>query len=136
MKSVAVAIALATTTFACPAQKSAFATVRFGDVVQVDLPRSWTYLDPKLAAHLNTSSEALSRTIGLEVLQGDNVVLVAANAHDSAGKTRATLRISIRTAPGLRYRCGNSHVRHRRRSMLSCARPQRPSRRECCNSLE
>lgn len=53
-----------------------------------------------LAAHLNTSSEAQTGTLGLPVPQGNNVILAAANAYDSAGKTRATLRVSARTEQG------------------------------------
>lgn len=101
MKHLAIAIAIAAASSSCFAQKSAFATLRFGDLVQVDLPRSWTYLDPTVASHLNTSSEAVGKTIGIDLPQGDNAVLAAANAHDSAGKTKATLRVSYRAEPGL-----------------------------------
>ncbi len=101
MKYLAIAIAIATASSVCFAQKSAFATVRFGDLVQVVLPRSWTYLDPNVASHLNASTEAVGKSIGIALPQGDNVVLVAANARDSTGKTKATLRVSYRAEPGL-----------------------------------
>lgn len=93
--------ALATATSESMAQKSAFATARFGNAVQVDLPRNWTYLDPVIASHLNTASEATGKIVGLALPQGDNQVLVAANAHDSGGKTRATLRVSVRADQNL-----------------------------------
>jgi len=99
--AIAIAVALAAASSACFAQKSAFVTLRFGDLVQVELPRSWTYLDPKVASHLNTSSEAVGKTLGIDLPQGDNAVLAAANAYDSAGKTKATLRVSYRAEPGL-----------------------------------
>jgi hypothetical protein len=101
MKNLAIAISVAVASSACLAQKSAFATLRFGDLVQVDLPRNWTYLDPNVAAHLNTSSEAVGKTIGIDSPQGNNAVLAAANAYDSAGKTKATLRVSYRAETGL-----------------------------------
>lgn len=100
MKNLFIALSLTTIATASLAQQSAFSTVRFGNAVQVDLPRSWTYLDPAIAAHLNTSSEAQPGAIGLPVPQGNNVILAAANAYDSAGKTRATLRVSVRTEQG------------------------------------
>lgn len=81
--------------------RSAFATVRFGQVVQVDLPRNWTYIDKKIADHLNTSSEAIGNFAGVNIAQGDNTILVAANAYDSQGKSKATLRISVRASPNI-----------------------------------
>jgi hypothetical protein len=81
------------------AANSAFATVQFGEVAQIALPRSWTYMDKQVADHLNTSSEAVGRLSGLTINQGDNKVLVAANARDSKGKTKATIRLSVRMGP-------------------------------------
>lgn len=81
--------------------RSTFATVRFGELVQVDLPKNWTYMDRRVADHLNTSSEAVIKLAGVSVGQGDNKILVAANAYDSQGKSRATVRISVRAAPSV-----------------------------------
>ncbi len=81
--------------------RSAFATVRFGDILQVDLPRNWTYMDKNVADHLNTSSEAVAKLAGVIIAQGDNTILVAANAYDTRGKSKATLRISVRSVPGI-----------------------------------
>lgn len=78
------------------AANSAFATIQFEDVVQLALPRSWIYLDKNVAAHLNTSSEAVGRIVGIPINQGDNRILVAANAYDTTGKSKATLRLSVR----------------------------------------
>lgn len=78
------------------AANSSFATVQFGDITQISLPRNWTYLDNEVAGHLNSSSEAMARIAGVYINQGDNKILVAANAYDTAGKSRATLRLSIR----------------------------------------
>jgi hypothetical protein len=86
---------------AAQGNRSAFATVRFGEAVQVDLPRSWTYMDKGVSDHLNTSSEAVANLAGVNIAQGDNKILVAANAYDSQGKSKATLRISLRAAPGV-----------------------------------
>jgi len=96
MKRLVIAFAVVTASSTCYAQKSTFTTLRFGELVQVDLPRNWTYLDPVVASHLNTSSEAMGREVGINVPQGDNVVLVAGEARDSTGKKRATLRVSYR----------------------------------------
>ena len=101
MKYSLIVLVLATLAETSSAQHSAFATVRYGDAVQVELPRNWTYMDSAVASHLNTSSEAVAKVVGLTLPQGNNVVLVAANAHDSAGKSKATLRVSMRTEPGL-----------------------------------
>ena len=84
--------------FALPSQaaNSAFATVQFADVALIALPRSWTYLDKNIAANLNSSSEAVGRIAGISINQGDNKILVAANAYDAAGKSKATVRLSVR----------------------------------------
>ena len=75
---------------------SSFSTVQFGEVAQIALPKSWTYLDKDVAEHLNTSSEAVGRIAGISISQGDNKILVAANAYDSSGKSKATIRLSVR----------------------------------------
>ena len=82
-------------------RQSAFATMRFGNILQVDLPRKWTYMDKNVADHLNTSSEAVAKVVGVAIAQGNNTILLAANAYDTRGKSKATLRISVRSAPGL-----------------------------------
>jgi hypothetical protein len=78
--------------------RSAFALIRFGEQVQAELPRNWTYLDKQLARDLNTASEAIAKNAGIPVNQGDNMVLVSVNALDGQRRTRATLRISLRVA--------------------------------------
>jgi len=75
---------------------SAFKRVNFDNFLSVDLPRDWTYMDKSLSSHINTSSEAKARVLGIEINQGDNKVIVAANAYDKAGHSNATLRISVR----------------------------------------
>jgi hypothetical protein len=101
MKALLCLLALVTAAAFGQAGKSAFATVTFGNGVQVDLPRNWTYMDKRVADHMNTSSEADANLAGLSVSQGDNEILVAANAYDSQGKSKATLRISVRVAPSM-----------------------------------
>ncbi|MHB1085655.1 MAG: hypothetical protein ACYCZA_12565 [Thiobacillus sp.] len=101
MKLLLVLIAFIALPAVAQSGRSAFATVRFGEVVQVDLPRNWTYMDKSVADHLNTSSEAVASLAGVTIAQGDNTILVAANAYDGQGKSKATLRISVRAAPGL-----------------------------------
>ena len=58
-------------------------------------------MDKGVSDHLNTSSEAVANLAGVNIAQGDNKILVAANAYDSQGKSKATLRISLRAAPGV-----------------------------------
>ena len=101
MKLLLILIAFVSIPAVAQGGRSAFATVRFGQVVQVDLPRNWTYIDKKIADHLNTSSEAMGNFAGVNIAQGDNTILVAANAYDSQGKSKATLRISVRAAPNI-----------------------------------
>ena len=101
MKLLLCLFALVTATAFGQAGKSAFASVKFDGGVQVDLPRNWTYMDKRVADHMNTSSEVVANLAGLSVSQGDNEILVAANAYDSQGKSKATLRISVRAAPSM-----------------------------------
>lgn len=100
MKILICLLILVTSTAYGEGGKSAFATVKLRDL-QVDLPRSWTYMDKRVADHMNTSSEAAVNLTGLSLSQGDNEILVAANAYDDQGKSKATLRISLRTAPSM-----------------------------------
>lgn len=81
--------------------ESSFARVKLNNDVQVDLPRTWTYLDKNIADHLNTTSEAISNQISIPLNQSNNEILVAANAYDSQGKSKATFRISSRKVPSL-----------------------------------
>ncbi len=99
MRAAALLLAISLLPLPSQAASSAFATVQFGEVAQITLPRNWTYMDKQVADHLNTSSEAVLRLIGIAVSQGDNKILVAANALDANGKTKATIRLSVRKAP-------------------------------------
>ena len=57
--AAALGIALAGTSLPVAAQSSAFTTVTFNRAVQVDLPRTWAYVDKRIASDMNTSAEAL-----------------------------------------------------------------------------
>lgn len=96
MKAISVFSALAILALPSHASNSSFATVQFEGYAKIALPRNWTYLDKNVAAHLNTSSEAAARVAGFSVNQGDNNILVAANARDAKGKSKATVRLSVR----------------------------------------
>ena len=50
---------------------------------------------------LNTNSEAMGDSLGLDVNQADNAILIAGNALDGSNKTTATMRVSVRSRPGL-----------------------------------
>lgn len=96
MNQFALFVLAAVAALPCYASNSAFSTVEFGGFVRIALPKSWTYLDENITNHLNTTSEAIGHMAGVPIKQGDNTILVAANAYDSSGKTRATVRLSVR----------------------------------------
>lgn len=79
---------------------SAFVFSEFDGDVRIALPRNWKYMDERMADDLNTSSEAAQRLAGHPSSQGDNKVLLAANAYDDHGISRATVRLSMREGPG------------------------------------
>ena len=58
-------------------------------------------MDKRIADHMNTSAEAAGNYAGLSIAQGNNEILVAANAYDSQGRSKATLRISSRNAASM-----------------------------------
>ena len=79
--------------------RSAFQNISLGNLVSINMVHDRQYLDRKVADHLNTASEARSHLAGI-VVPGSKVTTkydcVAANARNSAGKTLATLRVSMR----------------------------------------
>lgn len=76
---------------------STFARLQFGNDVSVEVPRNWTFLDPNIRSHLNTYSEAVAKLSGIDVNQGNNQILVAANAYTTQNKRpAATMRLSVR----------------------------------------
>lgn len=96
MKRISVVFIAAVVTQPCCASDSEFATIEFDHFVKVSLPRSWDYLDKNISKHLNATSEAMGQMAGLPIKQGDNKILVAGSAYGSNGKTRATVRLSVR----------------------------------------
>jgi hypothetical protein len=78
--------------------KSEFVRVQFSSVASIEVPRNWTFLDQNLRQHLNTNTEATLKLSGLNIAQGDNRILVAANAYSSNKKPSATMRLSVRRA--------------------------------------
>lgn len=78
------------------AQSSSFAKLQFGETIFIEVPRNWTYLNEQIRQHLNTASEAVGRLAGLSIAQGDNQILLAANAFTSFKTPSATLRLSVR----------------------------------------
>jgi hypothetical protein len=75
---------------------STFARLQFGNDVSIEVPRNWTFLDKNMRQHLNTYSEAVSKFAGIDVNQGNNQILVAANAYTNDKKPSATMRLSVR----------------------------------------
>lgn len=96
MKVLPLFVVLAVLMPSSQAANSAFVTLQFAEVAKIALPRNWTYLDKQIADHLNTSVEASGRIAGFSIKQGDNKILVAANAYDETGKSKATVRLSVR----------------------------------------
>lgn len=78
------------------ASQSTFATLEFDDVISVEVPRNWTYLDEKIKNHINNFSEAVAKLSNISLNQGNNNVLVAASAYTSSNTPSATLRVSVR----------------------------------------
>ena len=50
------------------------------------------------ASSINTSSEALADSLGVDAKQGNNTVLIAGNAFNDAKQSVATLRVSVRSS--------------------------------------
>jgi hypothetical protein len=79
----------------CKAENSAFAHFRFGSDVSIDVPRNWYFLDENIRQNLNTYSEAVVRLAGITANQGNNQILIAANAYTTSKKPSATMRLSV-----------------------------------------
>lgn len=78
---------------------STFALLQFGNDASIEVPRNWTFLDPNIQSHLNTYSEAVAKLSGIDVNQGNNQILVAANAYTTKNKRpAATIRLSVRVS--------------------------------------
>jgi len=75
---------------------STFARLQFGNDASIEVPRNWTFLDMNIRQHLNTYSEAVAKFAGIDVNQGNNQILVAANAYTKDKKPSATMRLSVR----------------------------------------
>ena len=78
------------------AENSTFAHFRFGSDVSIDVPRNWYFLDKNIRQNLNTYSEAVVRLAGITAAQGNNQILIAANAYTTSKKPSATMRLSAR----------------------------------------
>lgn len=78
------------------AENSTFARFRFGSDVSIDVPRNWYFLDENIRKNLNTYSEAVVRLAGITAAQGNNQILIAANAYTTSKKPSATMRLSVR----------------------------------------
>ena len=75
---------------------SAFVRLQFGNDASIEVPRNWIFLDQNIRQHLNTYSEVVSKFAGINVNQGNNQILVAANAYTTDKKPSATMRLSVR----------------------------------------
>ncbi len=82
------------------AQSSSFAKLQFGETIFLETPRNWTYLNEQVRQHINTGSEAIGQLAGFAIAQGDNQILLAANAFTSFKTPSATLRLSVRHRAG------------------------------------
>lgn len=75
---------------------STFARLQFGNDASIEVPRNWIFLDENISQHLNTYSEAIAKFAGIDANQGNNQILVAANAYTKDEKPSATMRLSVR----------------------------------------
>lgn len=75
---------------------STFVRLQFGNDVSIEVPRNWIFLDMNIRQHLNNYSEAVVKFAGVDVNQGNNQILVAANAYTKYKKPSATMRLSVR----------------------------------------
>jgi hypothetical protein len=80
----------------CADGTSTFVRLQFGKDASIEVPRNWTFLDQNIRQHLNTYTEAVAKFSGINVNQGDNQILVAANAYTNDKKPSATMRLSVR----------------------------------------
>ena len=95
LTAMSIALALAPACFAADGP-STFVRLQFGKDVSIEVPRNWVFLDQNIRKHLNTYSEAVAKFSGIDVNQGNNQILVAANAHTMDNKPSATMRLSVR----------------------------------------
>lgn len=96
---------------------SVFVRLLFGSDVSIEVPRNWTFLNQNIRQHLNTYSEAVAKFSGIDVNQGNNQILLAANAYTVDKKPSATLRLSVRVGR-FSFGCGEFLCTHRQ--FLSC----------------
>jgi hypothetical protein len=75
---------------------STFIKFNFNHNLVIEIPRNWTILDENINKQLNNTSEALAILNNIQLKNGDNNILVAANAYTSANSPSATLRLSVR----------------------------------------
>ncbi len=75
---------------------STFLRLQFGNDVSIEVPRNWKFLNQNTMQNLNTYSEAVAKFAGIDANQGDNQILVAANAYTNGKKPSATMRLSVR----------------------------------------
>ena len=90
-----VAIGFSVASFAAE-NASTFVRLQFGNDVSIEVPRNWKFLDQNMREHLNTYSEAIVKFSGININQGNNQILVAANAYTTGKKPSATMRLSVR----------------------------------------
>ncbi|MFZ2398291.1 MAG: hypothetical protein WAW31_06455 [Smithella sp.] len=76
--------------------KSTFMRLQFGKDVSIEVPRNWYFLDQNIRQHLNNYSETIAKLSGIDVNQGNNQILLAANAYINGKKPSATMRLSVR----------------------------------------
>ena len=81
---------------------NAFEVRQLPDAVSVAVPKEgWQWMSGSQAQALDTNSEARLSNLGQSPQPGDNIVLIAGNAFDSAGHSIATIRVSKRHATSI-----------------------------------
>lgn len=75
---------------------STFLRLQFGNDVSVEVPCNWNFLNQDIRQNLNTYSEAVAKFAGIDANQGNNQILVVANAYTTDKKPSGTMRLSVR----------------------------------------
>ncbi len=79
-------------------QSSAFETRSLPGGVSIAVPKDWHWMGAADASSLNTGSEALADSVGIEARQGKNTVLLAGNAFNDEKQSVVTMRVSVRSS--------------------------------------
>ena len=77
--------------------ESTFVKMEYGDILSVEVPRHWTFMDENSKKNMNNFSEAVAKLNNINLNQGNNNILISANSYNqSSNFPIATLRVSVK----------------------------------------